>query len=224
MLRLAGLNCKLVLRTPWILRMLCSCLCSDPKMRLDTWENTVLIYSAVIQAGHQPAVKSCWKILKLGNNIRNRAKPAVLFLRLGALFQNYCLVFSCSLVFKRDPFKTKNYHKLGSINLFFFLSDKPQSTPWIDVLRVTMEFVVFFFSIHTSTLFCSLLETWRIWASPSLKIVIIGQCIKQLLVNSSHRTNTPPTKPKAPYSNHRPTWQPAPLIPLYPEQTINLLL
>lgn len=120
MLRLAGLNCKLALRTPWILRMLCSCLCSDPKMRLDTWENTVLIYSTVIQADHQPAVKSCWKVLKLGNNIGSRAKPTVLFLRLGALFQNYCLVYSYSLVFKRDPFNTKNYHNLESI-IFIFI-------------------------------------------------------------------------------------------------------
>lgn len=120
MLRLAGLNCKLALRTPWILRMLCFCLCSDPKMRLDTWENTVLIYSTVIQAGHQPAVKSCWKVLKLGNNIGSRAKPTVLFLRLGALFQNYCLAFSCSLVFKRDPFNTNNYHNLGSV-IFIFI-------------------------------------------------------------------------------------------------------
>lgn len=174
-------------------------------MRLDTWENTVLIYSTVIHAGHQTGVKSCWKALKLGNNIGSRAKPAVLFLRLRAPFQNYCLLFSSSLVFKRGPFNTKICHDL----IYFML-------PW--------SLLSSFFSTYPSISFCFLPETWRIWVSLSPKIVIIGLRIKQLLlVNSSHRTNTPSTKPKAPSSNRSPFWQPVPLIPLYPEQTTNLL-
>lgn len=100
--------------------MPCCCLHSDPKMRLGTWENTVLIYSTVIHAGHQTDVKSCWRALRLGNDIGSRAKPAVLFLRLRALFQNYCLLFSSSLVVKRSPLSTKNYHDLGVNKSFFF--------------------------------------------------------------------------------------------------------
>lgn len=130
-------------------------------MRLDTWENTVLIYSTVIHAGHQTGVKSCWKALKLGNNIGSRAKPAVLFLRLRAPFQNYCLLFSSSLVFKRGPFNTKICHDLGvNKSFFFFLSDKPQNAPWIDLLHVAMEFVIFFF-FHIPKYFI-LLSPWNL--------------------------------------------------------------
>lgn len=220
-----GAEFQVAPRTPWVLRMLCCCLYSDFKMRLDTWENTVLICSTVIHAGHQTEVKSCWKALKLGSNIGSRAKPAVLFLRLRAQFQNYCLLFSSSLVFKRSPFNTKNYHGLGVNKSFFFLSDRPQSAPWTDLLHVAMEFVISFFFFHIPKYFI-LLPPWNLedlGFSHSQDSYRWPVHQTTCLLNSSHRRNTPPTKPKAPSSNHSPFWQLVLLIPLYPEQTINLL-
>lgn len=54
-----GAEFQVAPRTPWALRMLCCCLYSDFKMRLDTWENTVLICFTVIHADHQTEAKSC---------------------------------------------------------------------------------------------------------------------------------------------------------------------
>lgn len=221
-----GAEFQVAPRTPWALRTLCCCLYSDFKMRLDTWENTVLICSTMIHADHQTEAKSCWKALKLGNNIGSRAKPAVLFLRLRAPFQNYCLLFSSSLVFKRSPFNTKNYHDLG-VNKSYFFKWWTTKCPmnWSTSCCHGVCHLHFYFFFHIPKYF-TLLSPWN--------LEDLGFSLSQdsccwpvhqttCLLNSSHRRNTPPTKPKAPSSNHSPFWQPVPLIPLYPEQTINLL-
>lgn len=50
----------------------------------------------------------------------------------------------------------------GSINLFFFfLSDRPWSAPWINLLHVAMESVIFFFFFHIPKYFI-LLSSWNL--------------------------------------------------------------
>lgn len=86
----------------------------------------------------------------------------------------------------------------GSINLTF-LSDRPQSAPWIDLLHVAMEFVIsfffFFFFPHTQVLHSAL----------SLKLGGFGflHLPRQLLLASASNNLSTELQPQKKYTTYQ---------------------